>query len=154
MNPYKVGFLWGFYVNPSRVKRLRLGCLPLVHTWEVCVPLPPVPRVHRAAQPGAMGAPSYVQPDHWDQIAHQLLHRSQAPADQLLFAGARFISSKKSSAWSKFGELFDDIKVGSRRQKAAHAGSLSFQMHLKKNQMVMKSAHCLKLRSFLEWTQE
>lgn len=31
-----------------------------------------VSRVDRAAQPGAMGAPSYVQPDHWDQAAHQL----------------------------------------------------------------------------------
>lgn len=30
--------------------------------------------VDRAAQPGAMGAPSYVQPDHWDQAEHQLFH--------------------------------------------------------------------------------
>lgn len=40
-----------------------------------------VSRVDRAAQPGAMGAPSYVQPDHWDQVAHQLFHGSKAPAD-------------------------------------------------------------------------
>lgn len=52
------------------------GCCPALH----------VSRVDRAAQPGAMGAPSYVQPDHWDQAAHQLFYRSQAPADQLLFA--------------------------------------------------------------------
>ncbi|TNN87555.1 hypothetical protein EYF80_002272 [Liparis tanakae] len=44
-------------------------------------------RVDRAAQPGAMGAPSYVQPDHWDQAAlQQLLYGSRAPADQLVFA--------------------------------------------------------------------
>lgn len=55
------------------------GCCPALH----------VSRVDRAAQPGAMGAPSYVQPDHWDQAAHQLFYRSQAPADQLLFAKKR-----------------------------------------------------------------
>lgn len=33
-----------------------------------------------AAQPGAMGAPSYVQPDHWDQAAH-----SASPPPPLFF---------------------------------------------------------------------
>lgn len=55
-----------------------------------CCPALPGSGVDRAAQPGALGAPSYVQSDHWDQAAHQLFHRSQAPAEQLASAGALY----------------------------------------------------------------
>lgn len=47
----------------------RLQCFhPTCGVW---CPALPVSGVERAAQPGAMGAPSYVQPDRWDQTAHQ-----------------------------------------------------------------------------------
>ncbi|KAA8595639.1 hypothetical protein FQN60_010930 [Etheostoma spectabile] len=76
------------------LKHLRLRCFPLHHcaherlvSGSACV------WVDWAAEPGAMGAPSYVQPDHWDQAAHQLLNRSQAPADQLVFAKAHLCLS-------------------------------------------------------------
>lgn len=47
------------------------GCSVSILTRGVWCPALPVFGVERAAQPGAMGAPSYVQPDRWDQAARQ-----------------------------------------------------------------------------------
>ena len=48
---------------------LRLFSQHIAAHTRGCCPALRASGVDRAAQPGAMGAPSYVQPDHWDQAS-------------------------------------------------------------------------------------
>lgn len=70
---------WGCSLSHSHPCEALSRCRPALHER----------RADRAAQPGAMGAPSYVHPDHWDQAADGTdcaAARSQVAADRPLYA--------------------------------------------------------------------